>query len=108
MLDYLVIESIACLAMPFSVISSRFVCDGEPFGYLLLIVFKYHYFLKEGDENDTTEFTPIVVAKFGNLNFNTVSDNHQIHNQFSIQVLDKVCLIQLSDRLLQAIVPYVY
>lgn len=46
-----------------------------------------YYFVKEVDENDSTDFSPIVVAKLGNLNLSTVSNNHQKYNQFSIQVL---------------------
>ncbi|KAF7809778.1 putative vacuolar protein sorting-associated protein 13C [Senna tora] len=43
---------------------------------------------QDGDENDPTDLTPIVVAKLGNLNWNTVSNNHQKHNQFSVQYLN--------------------
>lgn len=52
-----------------------------------------YYFVKEVDENDSTDFSPIAVAKLGNLNLSTVSNSHQKYNQFSIQVLQRINLL---------------
>lgn len=49
--------------------------------------------MKEVDENDSTDFSPIAVAKLGNLNLSTVSNSHQKNNQFSIQVLQRINLL---------------
>ncbi|XP_054810227.1 uncharacterized protein LOC129311789 isoform X2 [Prosopis cineraria] len=43
---------------------------------------------QEVDENHPTDFSPFLVAKLGNLNLSTVSNNHQKYNQFSIQYLN--------------------
>ncbi|XP_028760435.1 uncharacterized protein LOC114719142 isoform X2 [Neltuma alba] len=43
---------------------------------------------KQVDDNDPTDFSPIAVAKFGNLNLSTVSNNHQKYNLFSMQYLN--------------------
>ncbi|KAK7263059.1 hypothetical protein RJT34_30643 [Clitoria ternatea] len=40
---------------------------------------------QEEDDIERKDFTPIVIAKLGNLHMITVSNNHQTYNQFSLQ-----------------------
>nr|KYP38230.1 Vacuolar protein sorting-associated protein 13b [Cajanus cajan] len=40
------------------------------------------------EDNECNDFTPIVIAKLGNLHLITVSNNHQTYNQFSLQYMN--------------------
>ncbi|KAK7359915.1 hypothetical protein VNO77_01883 [Canavalia gladiata] len=42
---------------------------------------------EEGD-NEIKDFTPIIIAKLGNLQMITVSNNHQTYNQFTLQYVN--------------------
>ncbi|KAK7346481.1 hypothetical protein VNO80_21001 [Phaseolus coccineus] len=43
---------------------------------------------QEEDNNECKDFTPIVIAKLGNLHMITVSNNNQTYNQFSLQYMN--------------------
>ncbi|XP_047160348.1 putative vacuolar protein sorting-associated protein 13C isoform X2 [Vigna umbellata] len=43
---------------------------------------------QEEDNNECKDFTPIVIAKLGNLHVITVSNNNQTYNQFSLQYMN--------------------
>ncbi|KAL2333639.1 hypothetical protein Fmac_014852 [Flemingia macrophylla] len=43
---------------------------------------------QEEDDNERRDFTPIVIAKLGNLHVISVSNNHQTYNQFSLQYMN--------------------
>ncbi|KAH1151426.1 hypothetical protein GYH30_045099 [Glycine max] len=43
---------------------------------------------QEEDDNESKDFTPIVIAKLGNLHMISISNNHQTYNQFSLQYIN--------------------